>query len=295
MALREKMKRAVEQPDLVFQPLNRLYYNVTNETEFNDRGIDVLQEDWDNLIILDACRYDFFEEHCTLDGNLEKRISKAAATEEFLRATFGNRTIRDLVYVSSNPQYERLKTEIDAEVFKYIATEKDALDGLSVYPETVTDDALDAAEDHPDKRLMVHYMQPHQPYLAGGGEEIDYGMGLVATMKKNDLTQAEVREAYRANLDYVLEEVTRLIDSLEGKTVITADHGEILGERQRPFPARTFSHPTGIYIKETVEVPWFIVDRGERKDIVPEAPVRDEVEESVEEVDSHLRDLGYLD
>ena len=43
-------------------------------------GTHIMDEDWDNLIILDACRYDLFEEVNTIDGTLESRISLGSAS-----------------------------------------------------------------------------------------------------------------------------------------------------------------------------------------------------------------------
>jgi hypothetical protein len=42
-----------------------------------------MQEDWDNLIILDACRYGAFERNNTIPGALEYRFSRGSMTGEF--------------------------------------------------------------------------------------------------------------------------------------------------------------------------------------------------------------------
>jgi len=64
-----------------------------------------------------------------------------------------------------------------------------------------------------------------------------------------------LRKAYEDNLKLVLEEVKKLVKNLEGKIVVTSNHGECFGEKF------IIEHPTGIYIKELVEVPWLIVER----------------------------------
>jgi len=71
-----------------------------------NRGIYVMGEDWDNLIILDACRYDMFEKEIRnweIDGRLEYRISRGTCTVEFLFENFSNGYFRDIVYVTANP------------------------------------------------------------------------------------------------------------------------------------------------------------------------------------------------
>ncbi len=43
-----------------------------------------MKEDWDNLVILDACRHDAFEDLNEIKGDLEKKASKASMTVEWL-------------------------------------------------------------------------------------------------------------------------------------------------------------------------------------------------------------------
>jgi hypothetical protein len=58
-------------------------------------GINVLEEDWDNLVILDACRYDLFKQVNDISGDLQKRQSQASMTAEFLNRNFaGKRNLR---------------------------------------------------------------------------------------------------------------------------------------------------------------------------------------------------------
>ena len=98
--------------------------------------------------------------------------------------------------------------------------------------------------------------------------------------------------AYRKNLQLVLDEVDTLLDSLDGKTVVMADHGELLGESHLTLPLRKYGHPTGIRVPELVEVPWLVCDSDDRFWNVAEKP-EGERTESIEEVESLLRDLGY--
>ena len=64
---------------------------------------EILTGNWKNLIILDACRYDYFQDIYDdyLEGNLEKRISRGSSTTEWLYKTFDN--YLDAVYFSANP------------------------------------------------------------------------------------------------------------------------------------------------------------------------------------------------
>ena len=80
------------------------------------QGIDVLEEDWDNLIVLDACRYDSFKKFNSFPGSLEKKFSKATSTPQWLARNFTD-YYDDIVFVAGNPYVSHLAGEgfFDAE------------------------------------------------------------------------------------------------------------------------------------------------------------------------------------
>ena len=197
-----------------------------------------------------------------------------------------------MVYVTANPWFERLHDEINASVHAHISVEPDAGVGRTSYPGTVSDVARRAAETYPHKRLLIHYMQPHKPFLGTWGRQRFKDVSdLVRTVRVNNATQAEVVKAYRENLRLVLSEVDNLLADLRGRTIVSADHGELLGERQSPLPARRYGHVTGMYVPELVEIPWLIHDSDERREIYSERPSPIKESSNVEE---QLKELGYL-
>ncbi|WP_458206770.1 hypothetical protein [Haladaptatus sp. NG-SE-30] len=277
--------------------LSRLYYSLQTDGQYND-GIDVFGEDWDNLVILDACRYDTFAARAgRLDGTLESRISRGSMTREWVRANFTGRELHDVVYVTANGNYVHIRDDIESELHAHIGVWQDEYregeENTIARPETLTEAALDAAEKYPDKRLLIHYVQPHYPFIGPlGREHFDATDELHEIGEKYGLQNGLVRRAYEENLDLVLDEVETLLTELQGKTVISADHGELLGERMFPTPIRTYGHPDGVYMDELVKVPWFVTQNGERKTIRSEPP--EEVEEYEDSaVEQQLRDLGY--
>jgi hypothetical protein len=293
------LQTALDNTEWFARELNRLYTHRLNIRDHNPDGIDVFEADWDNLIILDACRYDEFERACNLDGELSKAQSRGATSSEFVRGNFAGRQLHDLVYVSANVYYPYLRDEIDAEVYSFIGLHdgdmRDAGDGLTTHPETVTEHALAANESYPNKRLMIHYLQPHQPYIGPyGRQRFNPGRGLIDTVKQTNPTREELLRAYRENLDLVLEEVETLLTELPGKTVVSADHGEMLGERMRPIPIIDYGHHAGVYIDELIDVPWFVSKNGSRKNIVAESPSNSDSNSSNrEDLANHLQALGY--
>lgn len=290
----DRLKRALKNPSLIFRGLNRLYHR--RGSDYNTGGIDVFDEDWDNLIILDACRYDVFEKVNDIDGRLEPKQSRGSQTTEFLRANVRDRTFDDTVYVTANLQYHKhFDGDNFAAVYKLFQTDWD--DELrTVLPGDFVDKATEIYENHTDKRLLFHLVQPHKPFVGTFGtrlfaDEVHRTWNRV-TEGETSYTDRDLYAAYVENLVVALPHVERLLDTVEGKSVVTADHGEMIGERAAPFPVREYGHPRGIYVPELVEIPWLVVEDGDRRDIesgmVSEAETVDEAL-----LDQRLRDLGY--
>ena len=289
----DDVRTGLENPRLIVSECNQQFNHYRAGRDHNPDGIDVFAEDWDTLVILDACRYDAFVQRSTLPGRTERRISRGSTSSEFIRGNFTGKTLHDVVYVSANGWYANLEDEIGADVHAFELVERDAMDGLTSRPETVAAAARDAARTYPNKRLVVHFMQPHQPYLGETGERFDFGGDLAATIRRTDASRRDVLRAYCENLDLVLGEVEPLLDDLTGRTVVTADHGELLGDRERPLPIRTYGHPEGVYVEELVTVPWHVFENGERKEIVAERPPATADEPDFAAVERNLEDLGY--
>jgi hypothetical protein len=177
----------------------------------------------------------------------------------------------------------------------------------TVHPEVVTKAAIEAKERYPNKRLFVHYLQPHYPFIGETGREHFNYVGYDDPLESdesdekfwdtvgtriNDVPEALVKRAYRENLEETLPYVEELVTTVSGRSVVTADHGEMLNDWARPVPYRLYGHPAGLYTPELVEVPWHISTNGERPDIESDnANDHEEVDEEV--VEERLQDLGY--
>jgi len=301
-----RLRRAIDNPVLFLRQANRLYHRRLGRREHNTDGDDVLGEDWDSLLVLDACRYDMFARCSGLPGRLERRRSKGSATTEFLTANLDGRDLRDAVYVTANPQLYRNRGSIRATFHDVIHVWREEgwnEEHGTVLLETVTEYAARAAEEYPDKRLIVHYMQPHYPFvdsetgfdkehLTGERQENVWSQLLHGTL---DVERGDIWRIYEANLERALPHVEVLMDALDGRTVVTADHGNMVGERAFPIPIREWGHPRGIYTKELVEVPWLVQKDGPRRKIRREAPATQSSEVAGEVVADRLRDLGYAE
>lgn len=162
-------------------------------------------------------------------------------------------------------------------------------------PSTVTEYAKDALEEFPNKRLVVHYLQPHQPFVGETGREkfdtTEYSPWMEKIEGRRSITRDELRTAFMENFELVVPEVNQLVDYLPGKTVVTSDHGQTMGERARPIPVSEYGHPRGIYTEQLVKVPWLIIEDDRREISTGDAARREDVDDTV--VEERLEDLGY--
>lgn len=268
--------------------LVRMFRNLSNNT-----GCDILSEDWDNLLILDACRYDYFRALNFIDGRLEKRISRASETVEWIKKNF-SRECSDIVYVTANPRSQETDECLDNFHAVMDLSEKRWNEEFrTVLPQAVVDGVKIAKIKYPDKRIIAHFIQPHHPFITNPElYELDLGIswehkefkpetlwekfvmefsGVFPPLEtylrkrkratKNIWTRAEAGEvdsaklkiAYANNLVYVLKEIQDFAKSLDGRTIISADHGNLFGEYF------IYKHPPSVRLEKLVEVPWFIV------------------------------------
>lgn len=278
---------------------------------------DIMNGDWDNLIILDACRYDFFKKAYKdyVEGKLEKRISRGSGTTEWLYKNF--KLKYDLTYISANPYINSRGIPIDKlhnNNYSWKATEHftkivdvwnfgwdKAL--KTVPPDKVNEAVLKHKKDN--SRTIIHYIQPHRPYV---GIKIKKSQNrrnkVINEAKKNSgisrmlnktnqrifshipqryidnyfvkVTYWKIKQflgvkpsddnefeilwrhggiksiygAYEENLKIALEAVSQITNNLEGRTVITSDHGEAWGENA------VWGHPENKHIPVLIEVPW---------------------------------------
>lgn len=224
----------------------------------------VLDYNWDYLIAIDACRYDLYKE---VFGESAYIISNGSHTAEWSNRTFNSN--HDIIYISGNPMMSKARIKKDLGNIPFYHLEKVYDYGWdkklkTVKPEEVTKAALKCYEKWPNKRMIIHYMQPHRPFVGKKslrGEDDVWGL-----LSKGELNKEKVWEAYKSNLKLVMREVKKLGQELKGKVVLTSDHGNCMGEYG------IYDHLAEIRIEELVKVPWVILKntskaKGELKNI----------------------------
>jgi len=312
-SLAEKARTALKDPVKIISGVRR----IVGKRENRRFGIDLMAEDWDTLLILDACRYDTFERLNTIPGTLERRRSRGSATLEFVRNNFANRSCHETVYVTANPYVSLVADGTFHELVPVWRTDWD--DDLStVRPERVASAVRDAASGHADKRIVGHFAQPHHPFIGPYGRaNIDEAGNIKARqdalgeappddctdvwslVESGDIDHETLVRAYEENLEIVLGVVRDLVDDLAGKTVVTSDHGNLLDEPAYPvvkWGSHRYAHPMYATADPLVTVPWLICPYERRRSITaepPAEPARSAVDTSV--IEDRLTDLGYTD
>jgi hypothetical protein len=242
-------------------------------------------EHWHTLIVLDACRYDCFKEiiqpaFCG-EGRLYKRWSTGANTGEWIKTQL-NKDFSDVYYVSANPWVTRIAFEryLGGIIWGFKGMRRvwfEAWDDNygTVHPWAV----CTAAKERPqEERLIIHFMQPHVPFINEAGkifpdinktgwkdaiEKITRGKQETrpysewGAVREGRLSLADAIQGYRETLAMVIPYLLDIVAHRPGRTVITADHGEEFGEEEG-----FYGHPGGYREAEALRtVPWMILDK----------------------------------
>jgi len=241
-----------------------------------DYGTNVYEREWDVLVVLDACRADLLRSvapDVDFLGAVETTRSVGSSSSEWLENTFlGHPETGQTVMVTGNTWTDRYLTA-DAfaaldEVWKYAWDD----DHGTVPAAAVTDRAVAAARERDPDRLVVHYMQPHHPFVA---DPLDGDAGLARTgshsntanpwvaLRRGELSTERVWAAYEATLRHVLEAVATLLDNVEGRVAVTADHGNLFGEWG------LYGHPMYTPVPALLSVPWAETTGTDRGTLTP--------------------------
>lgn len=266
----------------------------------------LLEQDEFLLVIFDACRYDSFRDlyHSYYSGDLEQVYTTNTYTKQYQKTMWSGEY--DLTYVAGGPVISDRNFELSGDRYRPSEHFDEILDAWDMGyekelgvtpPEAVTEVALerDAA------KMVVHYFQPHAPYIgdvrlrdqydASEGRSkienrVDSLQCIYERIESGDIPEPTLREAYEANLHRVMQAAQPLVAETDHPTVITSDHGELLGEDGR-YLHGGLPHPI------LCELPWLPVDeiKGELGDMDPSMAEDETYEKKVKD---QLRDLGYL-
>lgn len=260
----------------------------------------VWDKEWDVLIVLDACRAEWLSTVASefeFITEVDSIYSVGGHSAEWIDRTFDDQysqSIKDCAYVTANHHSKWMEPDKFAhfeDVTNY-ETDEETLPAPPAH--VVTDQAIHVARTKDWNQMIVHYMQPHKPFLNRGDGRRDVslaaewstGYEMYRKVIKGDLTRSELERGFIDNLRYVLDEVELLIENIDAPTVaITSDHGNALGERFLWDHRRGVNHPS------VRRVPWAECSAEDKRTVEP-AQYRVS-EETQEEVKQRLKQLGY--
>lgn len=247
---------------------------------------------WDLLIVLDACRWDLWNSFVgEYDFVRESGVySNARTTTVWMEKNFSAMDTAELGYICANPKSEKHLNAEDFGALKEVWQTGWNEDLGTVPPRPVTDATINIMRAKQFEGIIAHYMQPHYPFIedthiGDGGNEV---YSIWGEMEDGNLSfsKGEVWDAYRRNLNTVLEDVALLLRNVDADdVVITSDHGNLFGEFEK------YGHGA-VDVPTVRKVPWVVTSAADEKTYVPEETERGVMQTSAKE---RLKDLGYVE
>ena len=259
----------------------------------DEKQIDLVDYDWKYLAILDSARYDYFMEiykEFFVKETPKLAITSTLSTPDFLK-NFENKNCSDIIYLNTVVKFDEWLPKHN--MYKVIHVwDIDWNKQLgTTSSESVNKRFFEQYQNHSDKRFVLHYMQPHTPFVSIGGEPTETKEQHVSNVSKRELSDTikkyieqhlsqtqswsikkwfhiqpkivmeryyiehgteGIIEAYKNEIRLGLTCILDAMKQTKGKWVITADHGVTVGERGM----FGLCH---IDTKEIREVPWLEV------------------------------------
>lgn len=270
-------------------------------------GDNVYDHEWDLLIVLDGCRVDVLEELASeydFLSEIDSKRSVGSQSKEWLAKTFTPDRIRSIsttAYITANPFTENVFVESEnyrrfnpanwdtvdpADFGEFIELWKTAWDDEldTVPPRAVTDATISVGREGNHERIIVHYMQPHEPFIS---RKNDIVRDVWQQLREGTLDIEIAKDRYRDNLRLVLDEVELLLSNVDADSaVITSDHGNAFGEWG------IYGHPIGFQHPVVKDIPWVVTEGNDTKRHDPE-PIPESTDKSSLSPEDRLKALGY--
>jgi len=278
-----------------------------------DRG------EWDILVVMDACRVDQLQairhEYDCLPYEIPSVWSNASASIDWINRNFAQHAhaLENVAYVTANPFTSHTDPEsesadlTDSDIGQldllYKSHWQDIGNGIeTVPPASVTDYAIDRwrnRDEYGVDKMVVHYMQPHEPFRSrpewGNGDhkllknlvsdDAEAGSSVYPLLREGEIGRDEFWRVYQDNLRWVMDDVTdRLLTNMDADIVLSADHGNGLGEYG------SWHHPPAAMNPHVRKVPWVPVSGEDNRTVHPQIKKTEQTESDIEK---QLSALGY--
>lgn len=238
--------------------------------------------------------YDFLNE-------ISDHFSPGTSSSEWMQNTFTDSyapQMAETLHITSNTSSEYNLSKDDflklEEVWRYGWDEE-----LGTIPaDFVTDRAVDLCRRIDSKWTIIHYMQPHLPFVTRSDINSNQvsrlgvsgdGMNLSELHRKAGYDRETLWEAHIDNLRYVLDSVEILLNNLSAeRVVISADHGQAFGEHG------VWGHPPSTRVDAVRKPPWCVTSAEDSGDYTPEFDADNAVANDDLTTEEKLKSLGYL-
>lgn len=267
-----------------------------------------------------ANEYDFLD-------NIEEMWSVGSTSKEWVEQTFTQKyadKIANTAYITGNPFSNTLLNErerseygsthstwldranwvnkmikddtVNAESLGHLeplwgTTGSDAPFEESQHPKSLTDYTIRAARSGDYDRIISHYMQPHSPYFSSStsyDELAEHEKAPFRVLKRGEREENQkVWNAYVDNLRYALDHVEVLLENVDATVVISADHGELLGDH------RMYYHMPGNFHPKLKKVPWVKIEAEDQQTMDPDVALVGH-EDTGQVSEEQLEALGYM-
>jgi len=309
----------------LYYPYIGLWYSITSR---HPVGENIYEREWDVAIILDTCRVDALRElqsEYAFITDVDSVWSVGSSTPEWLVNTFSTpwrEEIRRTSRISANgfDEYILVKQsappELDEAPVSYTdfsPVDQSAFDSLEILyqgdfhddqlgtvpPDSVTKRAIAFGRERDWGQLMLHYIQPHAPYIADAvhsdGELSEVESRPMWALRSGRIDRSTGWEMYLDNLRLVLDSVELLLENIDAQRVaLTADHGESFGEY-----GGKFGHIDGYPTPQVRKVPWTTTAAVDEHTFEPASEYHAAIDAQSSPTDdrnleAHLKDLGYF-
>jgi len=210
----------------------------------------IKETNWKNLILFDACRYDYFEKIYPeyLEGDLLKAYNRGISWtyswfSEFCR-NMNDVTLFTAAPVAVHKWKEKEQGGYDPEEhFKEIPNWQEYdwdFEERTATPLKINE----VVRRRGSERNFIRYLKPHPPFINTPLEEVTKGKGKIQRTEKalieGEITEQDLKDAYEKNVRIAFEGAVDLIPDLDGDVVITSDHGTALNENSYLFHTQSY-------------------------------------------------------
>jgi hypothetical protein len=258
-------------------------------------GNPIFESDWDLLIVLDGCRADGLKavssEFSFLPDHIPTIRSVASWTKAWMEHSFTpeyREQMQSTAFVTWNPYSDKLDPT-DWYSLEEVWRGHSEVEFLA--PRVITDKGIQIWREHNPDRMILHYKQPHAPYISLRDERESDEL-VFDLLRQGEITIERAWKHYLNNIRVALQGIELLRKNISADTtILTADHGEAFGEW------RLFGHGEAMPVDPVMDVPWVSLETSDTGEYQPrndhdvaEEAATDAVQTTREE---QLKALGY--